>query len=351
MPDNRIAVLLREWWSLRKEKTIIVAIVLQLAIALFSSFILVGLVSVLDPGQTSTDIDIAVTGAEKERIIENSGNVQNLEVSEYQNLSAAYSAFQRGDVEAIVYGFSKEQGRLQVTVLSADTGIRNTVVVLRVRALLDSVQNDLRGEYSDTLSYDRIEIDAPDGSSIFFGFTYTVLIPILVFLPAFISGSLSSDTLTEGIVTGTIHLLEAAPIDAHEIVQAKSGAMILLAPIQSVLFLLLLTTRGVAIQNIHLLTVLSIGITLLVSSLGAFFSLKFRDRSKVQFSYSLSVLSIFSASTLLPETPINTVAKLSLDSATQMTYILCGLYFIVGVIAFSLLSVHVKQNGIPTQTS
>jgi len=57
--DSRLTIAGRELSGLRAEKTILLAIAIQLFIAAFSSFLVVGLVSMYDPG--------SLGGAERSR--------------------------------------------------------------------------------------------------------------------------------------------------------------------------------------------------------------------------------------------------------------------------------------------
>jgi len=51
--DSRLTIAGRELSGLRAEKTILLAIAIQLFIAAFSSFLVVGLVSMYDPGRSA----------------------------------------------------------------------------------------------------------------------------------------------------------------------------------------------------------------------------------------------------------------------------------------------------------
>ena len=61
--DQRLTIAKRELQVLGREKTIILALVIQLFVAAFSGFLVVGLVSLYDPGSVEGyQIDAAVTG-------------------------------------------------------------------------------------------------------------------------------------------------------------------------------------------------------------------------------------------------------------------------------------------------
>ena len=64
MADARLTIAGREVRSLVDEKTILLAIAIQLFVAAFSSFLVVGLVSLSDPGSAGANVEIeaAVAG-------------------------------------------------------------------------------------------------------------------------------------------------------------------------------------------------------------------------------------------------------------------------------------------------
>lgn len=347
--DKRLTVLRRELWALRSEKTIIFALVLQLLVASFSSVIVVGLVSVYSPDNagSGTEVDFAVTGGGAVEVSESMDDVTGADASQYADFTEAYAAFQNGDVHAIIRAEEADSGRIQATVYAPDSGIQSTVVVVRARETLSELQDQKRVEYEDRLTFERLEVTEESDSVPFFSFSYTVLVPILLFLPTFISGSLASDTLTEGITTRTIELLRSAPLTDMDIVGAKVGAMALLAPAQVFLWLLLLEWNGIVIHNMIPLLAIATGATAVVTVAGAMVALQFRDRGKAQFVYSAAVIALFGITVVLPEHPINTVAKLSIGAATPMTFVYSGLYLLSGVLAFGVLYAYVSKRGIP----
>ena len=97
-----------------------------------------------------------------------------------------------------------------------------------------------RTDRLESLESSPIALPGTPRESPYFGFTYTVLLPLLLFLPAFISGSIAVDSITEEIEQGTLELLRVSPLSLGEIVDGKAAAMAGLAPLQAALWLLLL---------------------------------------------------------------------------------------------------------------
>jgi len=59
---SRAAIARRELGSLSREKTIVLALLIQLVIAAFSSFLVVGLASLYEPGAAEDDVVVDVPG-------------------------------------------------------------------------------------------------------------------------------------------------------------------------------------------------------------------------------------------------------------------------------------------------
>jgi ABC-type Na+ efflux pump permease subunit len=147
-----------------------------------------------------------------------------------------------------------------------------------------------------------------------FGFTYSVLLPLLVYLPVFIAGSVAADAITEELDAGTFELLRVSPLSAVEVVEGKMLAMIALVPAQAGAWLLLLRLNGTRIEQPLAILVLVTAAATVVVALGSGVALRLRDRQSTQLVYSLGVIVLFAAASAVPESPPNAVAKLAVGS-------------------------------------
>ena len=308
--------------------------------------------SVFNPENTGAggELDVGVTGNASEAVLPAAEQTNGLNAQEYDSFEEGYVAFQNGEVDAVLNVTRNSDGRLIANVYAPDTGVRNTVIVVRLQGMFESLQNQERERLSPELSYQPLSLDGDGDEAPFHSFSYTVLLPLLLFLPAFISGSLASDAITEGVAQGTIQLLRVAPVTEVDIIEAKVGAVIGLAPLQAALWLVLLEMNGIVISNPVSLVVFTFGITLVVGSLGTLVSLRYPDRSKAQFLYSALVVAVFSVATLLPQTPVNAVARLAIGSETLGTYGTVGLFVAAGIIGMIALRMYIKRSGIPSRT-
>jgi len=323
----------RELASLRSEKTIILAIVIQLFIAAFSSFLVVGLVSLSDPGSTagSYDITIGISGEaseELQRIVE-TGDA--MEPVVFDDRGAAMTAFADRRVDAVIHTKASDDGRIHADAVAPDGDFRTTLIVTQLKSALSEIEREKRAALTHRLERTPLTVPEQSDSSPYFGFTYTVLIPVLVFLPAFISGSIASDSIAEELERGTFELLRVAPLSVPDIIDGKSLTMVAIAPAQAGTWLFLLALDGTKIVHPGAILALVTGLTGLLVVLGAALALTIEKRREAQLSFSLLSLGLFGATFLLPENLSNLVAKLAIGSPTVVSAVtLVGTIVVAG---------------------
>ncbi|MEF8860693.1 MAG: ABC transporter permease, partial [Haloarculaceae archaeon] len=221
---GRLVVGRRELSSLSREKTIVLALVIQLFVAGFSSFLVVGLTSLYSPASVSGgDVEVAVVGDADEAFLEAAEAAGGIRVRPYPDVEAADGAFQSGAVDAVVEARTRA-GRISVTVTAPAEGLRKTLVVVRVRSALETLERIEREERSDSLESRVVPLPPTVDASPYLGFTYTVLVPMLLLLPAFIVGSVAVDAVTEEVERGTLELLRVTPLSLAAIVEGKALA-------------------------------------------------------------------------------------------------------------------------------
>ncbi|MFC4543615.1 ABC transporter permease [Halosolutus amylolyticus] len=331
----KLAVGRRELRSLRTEKTILLALAIQLFIAAFSSFLVVGLVSLYDPGAVDGyETEVAITGDDTGQLLRVADQQDGLEPTHYTDRSAAYSAFDGGRAAAVLDANRDDDGRLHVRVLAPEEGIETTLVVVQLRETLERAEHVERQRNADRLAEPPLDLPREVGASPYVAFTYTVLLPLLLFLPVFISGSIVVDSLIEERQRGTLTLLRVAPLSLADIVDAKLLTVAALAPIQAIAWLVLLAVNGTAIAGPVALVVLVGALSLLVVGLGTIVALYAPDRRQAQLLYSGGIVGGLVVASLLPEHPANTIAKFAIGAATTMSWLLLGLYGLLGIAAF-----------------
>ncbi|GAB7008319.1 ABC transporter permease [Halorubrum trueperi] len=343
---SRLTIAGRELAGLRAEKTILLAIGIQLFIAAFSSFLVVGLVSMYDPGALDgAEIEVAAAGDAVDDLERAAAEVDGTSVTRYEDVGAARSAFDRNAADAIVVVNRDDGGGISAVVTAPDATVETTVIVVQLRELLRTYELNERGERADFLDESPLPLPERTGSSPYFTFTYTVLIPVLVFLPVFISGSLVVDSVTEEIDRGTLELLRVAPVTLGEIIDGKAMAAVAIAPGQALLWLLLLRANGTPVANVPSILVLMTALTALVVALAVAIAALAPDRRAAQFLYSVGVLVLFGGATAMAGGPANAVARLAIDSVDATTTALVVAYTGIAVVAYAGVRHLVAANG------
>lgn len=343
MADPRLTIAGRELRVLGREKTIVLALLIQLFVAAFSSFLVVGLVSLYDPGSVEGyEVEVAVTGDAQADLLAAVEETPSLDGRGYDSQDAARSGFERGQVDAVLATESVD-GQVQVSAVAPDSNVQTTLIVVQLRDALRTFERGERAERAPFLDATPLDLPPEGTSSPYYSFTYTVLVPLLLFLPVFISGSIAVDSLTEEFERGTLELLRVAPVSLLDIVDGKLLAAASLAPAQAALWIGLLRFNGTTVANPLVLVGLVAAFSLLVVGMGAAVGLLAPDRRAAQFLYSIGVLAAFGSATLLPGSPANTVAKLAIGSADALTYLTVGGYGVLAVGAYLLVRVLVTR--------
>ncbi|QCS42987.1 ABC transporter permease [Natrinema versiforme] len=336
----RWAVARRELRSLRSEKTIVLALAIQLFIAAFSSFLVVGLVSLYDPGSVDGyQTEVAVTGDDTEALLSVSNQRDGVTAQRYDDRTAAYEAFEAGAVSAVLDANRNDEGRLSVIVTAPEEGLQTTLLVVQLRDTLENVERVERQQNAESGRLEQSPVPVPSQvqASPYAGFTYTILLPLLCFLPVFISGSIVVDSLIEERQRGTLELLRVAPLSLADVIDAKLLAIAALAPLQAIAWLFLLTANGTSIAGPAALVVLVAALSLLVVTVGVAIALWAPDRRQAQLLYSVATVGALVVATILPEHPANTVAKFSIGNPTATTWALLAGYCLLAVGAFVAL--------------
>jgi ABC-type Na+ efflux pump permease subunit len=327
----------RELGGLSREKTIVLALLIQLFVAAFSSFLVVGLTSLYDPSSVSGGVEVAATGDAADEVVQAAERRDGILVHPYADVDGARAAFAAGDVDAVL-SVDRVDRRIQVTVVAPQNSFRKTLVVVQVRGTLEALERQERDRRSGHLTFQPVDLPPEVEASPYFGFTYTVLVPLLLFLPAFISGSIAVDGVTEEIERGTLELLRVAPLSLGDVLAGKGLAAAALAPAQVGLWIALLAVNGITISNPLSLLAFASALALVLVAVGLGLGVTVSDRQRAQLLYSLGILGFFSATGLLPEHPATTVARLAVGSATLGSRLWVVAYVVVAIVAVAVLA-------------
>ena len=315
---NTIVIAKKEMNSLLKERTLILAIIVQLLIASFSSLLVVGLASFFDPSALSNyDAKVANVGIVGDGELRNFIEKSHVNVYYYQDLASALSDFDNNRIDGVVVipnVSSSGTELIRIDIYLPKSDIRGTFVTLQLKKPLEEYENYVRDIRSQRIGFEPVRLyldSAPKKTSTYFEFIYGILIPLLVFTPVFISGGLIIDMFTEEFERKTMELLLVSPASFSEIVNGKMLTAVLIVPLQALLWLALVSFNGVVVNNIVIILLLTSIIAILVVILGAIIAVKYKKRLIAQYLYSLILILMFLAGYLFADSPFNLVTRLS----------------------------------------
>jgi ABC-type Na+ efflux pump permease subunit len=338
------AVVKRELWTVIRDRTIVISILIQFFIASFSSGLFLGMLQLYDVDTilrySGGAIRIGVVNTVENQFdtfIANHG----MTVVPFDTLDQAEAGFYNGEVVAIIDAPQGVDGITEVRVYLPESNTISSIVRMVIQEPLKEYENYLRIQKGVDIRY----TDLQGEPSISFEFVYSVLLPMLMLFPAFVAGSLSIDSLTEEFENDTMETLLSAPLTVHGMVNAKVLSVVILAAAQCSVWLVLLKLNGIVIQNtlwIFLLALIVAGITSISAALGA---VLLRDRERSQFIYALMLLTAIALSNLLNVSPITTLSRLAIGDyytsgwmVITFAVFLAGLYLLLQKISRRVLA-------------
>ena len=339
-----LAVVKKELASVLRDRTILIAILIQLFIASFSSALLLGMLSLYD-----ADTILKYGGAIVRAGVVNSYDDQlatimtdrGLKTTPFATLEQAETAFYEGKVNTILDTPQNTNSITEIKLYLPESDTVSSLIRMVIQEPLKQYENYLRTQKGIEVHY----ADLKGEPSTSFEFIYSVLLPILMFFPAFVAGSMSIDSLTEEIENNTMQTLLSAPLTINGMVSAKITSVIILSGLQCAAWLILLKSNGIAIENagwIFLLALIVSGITATCAALGG---ILLHDRERSQFIYALMLLAAMAISNFLNISPITTLSRLAIGDhyisgwhVTMFAIFLGGLYWLLQKVSHRILN-------------
>ncbi|MCX6691104.1 MAG: ABC transporter permease [Methanoregula sp.] len=347
MKARHLSLIMRkEFRGLFNERTILLAVLLQLFIAMFSSFLMVGLTSMYDPSSLSKysrfRYSVGYCGND-------SGLRDYLDKSPDfkvygMELSPAVAALKERKLAAVIYvpdTAPDADDPVKITLYSLQNDLQSAIVNVKLKDIFLKYEKDLRGVRVARLNEQPIplQIPAARGGGDFYEFVYGLLIPLLLFMPAIIASALVIDLITEEYQHETLETLISTPVTFAEVVWGKVLACELLIPLQAGAWLLLLMINGIAIDNVPLILVQVTLTSFLPILLGALTALHYRERTSAQFIFSTALVVVILFVLALPANPLNILTRLAVGTAGIEQWIV-----LAGVIAIgAVLSVATRK--------
>jgi ABC-type Na+ efflux pump permease subunit len=153
------------------------------------------------------------------------------------------------------------------------------------------------------------------------------------------------DFITEEYERKTMDLLLASPASLLEIISGKAILAILIVPVQSLVWMLLLSMNRISISHslqILLVVTLIAAVLVLSSTMIAVF---FKDRGVAQLLYSLVLIFLFMSSYLFTNSPLNLVTRLSINSITAIeSWTWTGIYLLLALFLYITTMLVIKKD-------
>ena len=140
----------------------------------------------------------------------------------FQTLEEAEAGFHSGEAVAILDAPQEADGITEIKIYLPESNTISSIVRMVIQEPLKEYENFLRIQKGVDIRY----TDLQGEPSISFEFVYSVLLPLLMFFPAFVAGSLAIDALTEEFENNTMETLLSAPLTVHGMIQAKGTTVI-----------------------------------------------------------------------------------------------------------------------------
>ena len=329
----------KELSGLVSEKTIILAIILQVFIAMFSSFLLVGLASMYNPdalsGYAHFSYPIGYVGDDTP-LLQQLKNDRDFVVYEVP-LSDGVALLRERKLAAVVWAPDTSEYAdipIKVTTYTIENDIQSSIVNARLKDAFMGYEDSLRDIRSYRIENTPVPLNMPesDASSDFYEFVYGLLIPLLVLMPAIISGAMIIDLITEEYQQETLETLMSAPITFPEVIWGKILCCFLIVPVQVAGWLVLLIANGIQVGGVIPIILHVSVVSLIIIMLGALTALSYRERTNAQFVFSTALVVVIIAALAFTMNPGNLIVRLSVGSIGPEHWIILVLTIITAVL-------------------
>jgi ABC-2 type transport system permease protein len=334
-PRHLSIIAKKEFRGLFSERTILLAVLLQLFIALFSSFLMVGLTSMYDPSSLSKysrfRYNVAYAG-NNSQVLDDLMTSKDFRV--YQmDLSDGVAALKERKLSAVIWvpdTLPDAQEPIKITLYTLQNDLQSAIVDVKLKDIFLTYERDLRTARAARLDDVPVPLSIPKVSGgDFYEFVYGLLIPLLIFMPAIIASALVIDLLTEEYQHETLETLISTPVTFTEMVWGKMLACELMVPVQAGAWILLLMINGIAIENAGLILIQVSVTSFILILLGTLTALHYRERTAAQFIFSTALVVVILLALALPDNPLNLLTRLAVGTAGTEQWIVLGITMVI----------------------
>ncbi|MBD3262277.1 MAG: hypothetical protein GF334_11545 [Candidatus Altiarchaeales archaeon] len=295
--------------NMMREKSLLLIVLLEVILLSSSSLISVGYDLMINPSQSSFGsalggwVSLGVV-TESEQEIRGVCRRTNIKCRFYEQVRDAAADLDDSRVDAVVVGsIDFENPPSYLTVLLPDKTPKSGVIRLSLKRFFSEIEGRLRKDYLDQ---GNLEVDVVDYEVPYAGFrarsfeVYLVFtLPLLVFMPALISGNLVMDSLTQDMESRNILNLLSAPVSDFSIIFGKALAAVIVSTAQIIVWIGILDLFLLDVKNTFFLVAAGVVYSFFYVSCGAVLALWFRKMRPTQAVYTLIILGSMMMSTPL----------------------------------------------------
>jgi len=321
-----LAVVGKELKSVMSERTIVIAILIQLFVASFSSVLLMGMLSMYDTdtivnvGGAGINVGLVYSGSDwtQANTLTTLLRAQGTHVSLFATFQAASAIFDAGKLDAIVV-VPADQAVITLKLYLPPEDVRGSFTRTVLQKPLEAYENDLRLRNGVDIHFTGLQ-GKPSTS---FEFTYAVILPILMFFPAFVAGGMVIDSLSEEVENNTLQTLLSTPISVTQLVFAKISAALILAAAQCSAWLVMLSLNHIAIRNVAWVLALALIVAAILCTLAGLVVVFLKDRERSQFVFSLLLLAATGLTYFIDLSPLKTISRLAINDFYTSGFQVC----------------------------
>jgi len=309
------AIFKKELRSIIRERTFITTVIMQVFLIIFYTLAILGVYIIMNPYGSFGRIDLVIVENEfTDYAIGDFLPEASVKFGSRADVPEADIALEFiSDDPAIIYVYAQGKGfrtSYQISELKKGLARYEEYKRMQVADLVPATQLiDASG-----VSLSRLTI-----SALVFEFKYLLLIPLLLFLPIYLSGVLFIDLFTEEHAKKTLQLLRHAPLSMQSIINQKMAAALLLSIVQIVTWLGLLHLRNITVQNPFSIVLLCFLFNILVLLASAWIAVYFQNRSISQVIFSFAVI-ILLVTKSFAWSQLNIMTRLAISGAPIAMY-------------------------------
>ena len=310
METKILPIIRKEIKTIVREKTFLLILLVQLVIASFSAFLIVGMFSYVNPEAleiySNSNVKLGIVGEDQKLLgyISEEGRLMIIKTSSFRE---AIKMFYREEIDGILVISGSQDKIIKLDIYLPKGDIKATLLIAYLKRPLERYEqylrkikaHGLREEIRRVITYD-ISLPNKKTPSSYFEFVYGILIPLLVISPAFVSGGMIIDLITEEKEKKTMDILLTSPISLKQIIIGKALVCLAMIPAQVFAWLYLLETNGIIINNKLYIVLLSMLIGLILVILGIFLAIYQKSRGVCHLTYSLILVNFFLLSYKFP---------------------------------------------------